>query len=54
MKPLIPLAFALLGATSLQASETVTVTLEQAAEKGTGASVGTVTISQSPYGLVYP
>ncbi|WP_211489197.1 hypothetical protein, partial [Escherichia coli] len=26
MRPLIPLAFALLGATSLQASETVTVT----------------------------
>src|SRR5690606_27878237 len=53
MKPLIPLAFALLGATSLQASETLTVTLEQASEKGTGASVGTVTISQSPYGLVF-
>lgn len=53
MRPLIPLAFALLGATSLQASETVTVTLEQATENGTGAPVGTVTISQSPYGLVF-
>ena len=53
MKPLIPLAFALIGATSLQANETVTVTLEQATEKGTGASIGTVTISQSAYGLVF-
>ena len=53
MRPLIPLAFALLGATSLQASETVTVTLEQATENGTGAPVGSVTISQSPYGLVF-
>ncbi|PKM27874.1 MAG: superoxide dismutase [Cu-Zn] SodC1 [Gammaproteobacteria bacterium HGW-Gammaproteobacteria-12] len=53
MRPLIPLAFALFGATSLQASETVTVTLEQATENGTGAPVGTVTISQSAYGLVF-
>ncbi|HEY1029061.1 MAG TPA: superoxide dismutase [Cu-Zn] SodC [Pseudomonas sp.] len=53
MRHLIPLAFALLGATSLQASETVSVTIAQATENGPGAPLGTVTISQSAYGLVF-
>lgn len=53
MKPLIPLAFALLGAASVQASETITVTMQQATEKGPGAAVGTVTISESAHGLVF-
>lgn len=53
MKPLIPLAFALLGATSLHASETVSVTMSQATESGSGTPLGTITISQSAYGLVF-
>lgn len=53
MKPLIPLALALFSVASVQASETVTVTMEQATEKGPGAAVGTVTISESAHGLVF-
>jgi Cu-Zn family superoxide dismutase len=53
MKPLIPLVLALGGAVAAQASDTVTVVMEQATETGPGSSLGTVAIRQSAYGLVF-
>ncbi|MGP0170598.1 superoxide dismutase [Cu-Zn] SodC [Pseudomonas sp. NCHU5208] len=53
MKALIPLTFALFGVSAVQASDSVSVILERATENGPGASVGSVSISQSAYGLVF-
>lgn len=53
MKPWIPLTFALFGVTNVQASDTVTVVMEQATAEGPAASLGTVSIRQSAYGLVF-
>lgn len=50
MKRLLALAFAVSSATAL-ADLTIPMTLVD--EKGVGASVGTVTVSETPYGLVF-
>ena len=53
MKPWIFLIFTLFGVGAVQAGDSVTVVMEQATETGPGASLGTVNVRHSAYGLVF-
>lgn len=53
MKPWIAFPLSLVAAGALQAAETVTVDMARATESGAGPSLGTISISESRYGLVF-
>ncbi len=50
---LLAAALTLCAATGVQAADSLTVQLSQATEKGAGAAVGSVVVSESKYGLVF-
>jgi len=51
MRPCIALSFSLFIAGGLQAAESVTVDMARTSESGSGPSLGSVSISESKYGL---
>ncbi|WP_372876051.1 superoxide dismutase [Cu-Zn] SodC [Pseudomonas sp.] len=53
MRPCIALSFSLFVAAGLQAAETVSVDMARTGESGSGPWLGSISISESRYGLVF-